>query len=247
MSLLKEAFDRDGVVLLPGLLAAEAPRLREALERAFAAEPRLPNVNAERTHMARSFEVERRIRDLMVVEPIISIMEGLLGPTCHMTSQNSLRTPAGCAAGGWHVDDDVYLPLPEDTPRHAVAPRPMIMHAWVLLSDVPSDDHGPTQVVPGSHWSGRRPSSDLIFQGQGPVSILGRPGDVYLHHNQTWHRRGPNPSGQERYAIATAYGRRWVSQRLYPFVDYRLPDHVLDGADDRLQRVLGRHPSGSYG
>jgi ectoine hydroxylase-related dioxygenase (phytanoyl-CoA dioxygenase family) len=163
-----------------------------------------------------------------------------------MTSQNSLRTPAGAPAGGWHVDDDVYLPLPEHLPRHASAPPPMIMHAFVLLSDVPSEQHGPTQIVPGSHWSGRRPAPDLQFDGRGPVSVLGRAGDLYLHHNQTWHRRAENRSDQVRYVVATAYGRRWVSQRLWPFVDYRLPEHVVEGADTRLQRVLGRHPRGSY-
>ena len=106
--------------------------------------------------------------------------------------------------------------------------------------------NNPTQIVPGSHWSGRRPTADLVFEGQGPVSMLGRAGDVYLHHNQTWHRRGPNPSPDTRWIVATAYGRRWVAQRLFPFVDYQLPAHVVEGADERLLRVLGKHPHGSY-
>ena len=44
-----------------------------------------------------------------------------------------------------------------------------------------------------------------------------------------------------------AFSARWVSQRFYPFVNYRLPEHVLARADDRRRRVLGFHPKGAYG
>jgi hypothetical protein len=40
---------------------------------------------------------------------------------------------------------------------------------------------------------------------------------------------------------------RWVSQRFYPFMNYQLPQHVLDNADEQRKRVLGFHPQGAYG
>jgi len=43
------------------------------------------------------------------------------------------------------------------------------------------------------------------------------------------------------------YSKRFVSQKLYPFIDYRMPEHVWEGADERLQRLLGRHKPGAYG
>ncbi|MFJ3975173.1 hypothetical protein [Streptomyces sp. NPDC090021] len=47
--------------------------------------------------------------------------------------------------------------------------------------------------------------------------------------------------------LTTAYGRRFISQRFYPFIGYRLPDGVLEGASVRLARFLGRHDKGPYG
>jgi hypothetical protein len=243
---LIDGFLRDGVAVLPGLLAAEAPALRERTEAIFA-DPALMATHGISGGLAfaRGFELDRAFRDLLVAEPMISIAEAILGPDCHMTSQNILRTPPG-KERGWHVDDGGYFLLPDGVPRHQVTLPTVILHMFVLLSDVPSDDYGPTQIVPGSQHSGRLPAPDRIFEGRGPVSVLGRAGDVYLHHNQTWHCGALNRSDRTRYLIGTAYGRRWVSQRLFPFVDYQLPASVVEGADDRLLRVLGRHPHGSY-
>jgi hypothetical protein len=36
-------------------------------------------------------------------------------------------------------------------------------------------------------------------------------------------------------------GTRMTAQRLFPFLNYRMPDHVLEGAGERLLRVLGKH------
>ena len=43
-------------------------------------------------------------------------------------------------------------------------------------------EHGPTQYVPGSHYSGRPPGSleNPEFEGQGPKSIYCRAGDIYF-------------------------------------------------------------------
>ena len=46
--------------------------------------------------------------------------------------------------------------------------------------------------------------------------------------------------------LGVTYSKRFISQRLFPHVDYKLPAHVLEGAGPRLQRFLGRHDKGSY-
>ena len=69
----------------------------------------------------------------------------------------------------------------------------------------------------------------------------------YLHNGQCWHRGAPNTSNRTRYLLQLAYGMRFISQRFYPFVNYHLPQHVFDRADDRCKRVLGFHPKGAYG
>ena len=68
-----------------------------------------------------------------------------------------------------------------------------------------------------------------------------------MFHNQIWHRGVPNRSDRTRYMGGVTYSRRLISQRFYPFIDYRMPAHVFEGVDERLQRLLGRHKKGSYG
>lgn len=33
----------------------------------------------------------------------------------------------------------------------------------------------------------------------------------------------------------------------WPYLNYHMPDYVLEGADERLLRVLGKHPEMAYG
>jgi hypothetical protein len=241
-----DGFLRDGAAILRGVMTDQAPELRAVMDRQFE-DPRIQESHVvDGITLARAFELDPAFKDLLVLEPIISVVEAILGRDCHMTSQNFLRTAPGRAIDTWHVDDSVYFPLPEHMPQHLITPPPILIHAFVLLSDVLEESHGPTQLVPGSHLSGRQPAADLMHAGRGPISIFGRAGDVYLHHNQTWHRGAPNTSSRTRYVMSTAYGRRWASQRLWPSGDYRVPSHVTDGAGERLLRVLGRHPRGPY-
>ena len=79
------------------------------------------------------------------------------------------------------------------------------------------------------------------------MSILARAGDAYLFHNQIWHRGAPNRSNRRRLVGGVTCSRRFIAQRFYPFIDYRMPDCVWQGAGPRLQRFLGRHAKGAYG
>jgi hypothetical protein len=43
------------------------------------------------------------------------------------------------------------------------------------------------------------------------------------------------------------YGRRFIAQRFYPFVNNRMPEAVLERAGPRRRRLFGLHPAGAYG
>ncbi len=247
---LVDAFLRDGIVALPGLLADRAGALRAELEPLFTQPPPDPGEPQSDIVRMRVFERCRGMRDLIALDPIATLVESILGANCHMLSQNALMTPPGKAIDAWHVDETVFFPLPDGCESHPVPPPVLVLCAFVLLSEVPDLEHGPTQAVPGSCWSGRHPPQGVeapMYRGRGPVSILGQPGDVYLQHTQCWHRGAPNRSTRTRCLLGTMYGRRWMSQRLHPFVNYRLPEAVEAGADDRLLRMLGHHPRGTEG
>jgi ectoine hydroxylase-related dioxygenase (phytanoyl-CoA dioxygenase family) len=188
---------------------------------------------------------------LLILEPVIDLVERVLGDDCHLIAQNALRQSAGMGVVNWHIDDSLFFPfLPEVTEIEGDARLVPCysLNVMIVLSDVGEERFGPTQVVPGSHLSGREPPYRPELPDDAvPVSLPASAGDVYLINSQTWHRGAQIRSGRTRYLLAATYGRRFISQRFFPFVNYRMPPEVLDGASDRLLRLLGRHDKGPYG
>ena len=249
-----EELNRKGYCHLgPMLEPEEVAALKDAMERKLN-DPKMREEEGDHirgSSLMRMFEYDHAFRDLVVREPFASLAEAFLGEDCHLMSQNALYTQAGENIGGWHVDDLVHFPLPEVIESHdsRIDMPCLVMQVFTPLTDVEAVEYGPTQVVPGSHRSGRRPDTqdNPTFEGRGPVSILARAGDAYLFNNQIWHQGAPNNSDRDRYMGGATYSKRFISQRFYPFVDYRMPEHVWEGASPRLQRMLGRHEKGAYG
>ncbi len=246
-------FHRDGYYHIPGVLTGrEVAGLRERIDRAFTDEKLQETHNLYADYiMVRMFELDPMFQDMLTREPMISLTETILGPDCHLVAQNVVRNKTGQAIDQFHADDRIYFPVAEGMPRHdpQLQMPVFLMTVQVLLTDVPSDEYGPSQYVPTSHYAGRQPADTLnpTFEGLGPVSIHGQAGDIYLHNGQCWHRGHPNTSDRTRYLLQHAYGQRWVAQRFYPFLNYMMPQHVVARADERCLRVLGKHPKGAYG
>ncbi|MGH3697823.1 MAG: phytanoyl-CoA dioxygenase family protein [Pseudonocardiaceae bacterium] len=201
--------------------------------------------------LMRMFEHHRAFRDLLAIEPVIDLVEQILGIDCHVVAQNALRAPKGKGIIRWHIDDALFFPflahmsaIPEEA-----GPLPCYsLSVMVALSDVEAEIFGPTQVVAGSHLTGRTPEyKPTLPLCMTPISLLAQAGDMYLVNSQTWHRGAQNQSERTRYLLTTTYGRRFISQRFFPFLNYQMPSHVLDGASDRLLRLLGKHEKGPYG
>lgn len=246
-------FDRDGHVLIPNVLSPpEIEALKAALDRVLADPGAKERGNVLKGYIAlRLFETDPIFEDLLTREPLMSLMESILGPDCHVIAQNAVCNPPGQAIDTYHVDDTVIVPVPEGMERHDPRVRipAYIINVAYPLTDIPSVEYGPTQYVAGSHQSGRQPSdkTNPTFEGRGPTSIFCKAGDMYLFNNQGWHRGAPNNSDRTRYYCGMSFGRRFMAQRFYPFVNYQLPAHVLERADERRRRVLGLHKSGAYG
>ena len=69
-----------------------------------------------------------------------------------------------------------------------------------------------------------------------------------MFNNQIWHRGAPNASDRTRFMAGATYSKRFIAQRFYPFIDYRMPPHVMERClAPALQRLLGRHEKGAYG
>ena len=115
-------FHRDGFYFFgPILRPAEIAALQAAMARKHA-DPAL-HADEEGDYirgisLLRMCEYDRNFRDLVAREPIVSLVEAILGPDCHLMSQNALRNEPGQGATSWHADDRVLFPLPDEVPRH---------------------------------------------------------------------------------------------------------------------------------
>jgi ectoine hydroxylase-related dioxygenase (phytanoyl-CoA dioxygenase family) len=255
MAAVTENFYRDGYAIIRNALPAEL--LESLIPKADAVfdDPKMSETHNRYGDLVcvRMFETHNAFRDLLVQEPLIGMAEEVLGGNCHIMAQNCVRNRPGMAIDSWHVDDCVEFPLTKEFARHDARMRMPVfrMTVQIPLTPIQTMEIGPTQFVPTSHYAGRQPvlekGQEPEFDGQGPVSIFTNVGDVYLHNGQAWHRGAPNLSNETRYLLQNSYSSRWVAQRFYPFLNYRMPDHVLVGADERMRRVLGEHPKGPYG
>lgn len=246
-------YNREGCVLMPGILSPDlVGQLKEGVDRIFASERAKYTDTLYGSFIAvRCFEWDNLFRDLLVAEPIISLMETVVGHDCHLIANNIVRNAPGQAIDFFHADPPLFMPLPESVPRFdsRMTIPTFILNVQIALTDIEAVEYGPTQYVSGSHYSGREPNDKFnpVWEGNEMTSILCKAGDIYLQHGQVWHRGGPNKSTRTRYLLQQSYGMRTIAPRFFPFVDYKMPAHVWDGASERLQRVLGRHPKGAYG
>jgi len=179
--------------------------------------------------------------------PIVDLAEFILGANCHVIANTSIITHKHEGIDSWHVDEELFPPIQNGTELPSVIQAPVyIITCLYYLTDVTAD-MGPTQLVPGSHRSGKEPDKALNYKEQGPVSILAKAGDCLLFNGQTWHRGARNESDNPRIVQQVIYGKRWISQRFYPFINYTMPQHIIDRANPRRKRLLGLHPRGPYG
>ncbi len=248
-------FRRDGFCVIGGVLdEEEVAALREATDRYMADEATIAGGYVQDDRILRHVnELDPIFLDLLVREPIHSLMATLFGNRMQQCGMNVLRSGRGVAIEHWHVDDDLFFPLPDDVPRHD--PRIRMPVYWLTvqmaLSDIERIEHGPTQYVPGSHYSGRKPQREGTpeFEGNGPQSIYCKAGDIYLHDPQCWHRGAPNDSDRVRYLLQSQYGSEWGFLRYNAYIRHAMPPELMAGASERLLRLIGpqrRHAEKRY-
>ena len=261
--ILDDFYKNGATIIRNVLLREECQKICKRVDQIFAepyfAEMRNVKVNQPRNEndkapivVHRLFECDRMFRDLLVREPIISIAEAVLGPQCHCMAQGCILNRNDFGINRFHVDDSLEFPITDDEIKsHDRRLRMPVfrMSFQIALTDQDEDQYGPSQFVPGSHYAGRQPNDpeNPTFDGQGAKSLLMKAGDLYLLSSQTWHRGVPNTSDRVRYLFPQVYGQRFVAQRFWPYLNYHMHDYVLEGADERLLRVLGKHPEIAYG
>jgi ectoine hydroxylase-related dioxygenase (phytanoyl-CoA dioxygenase family) len=246
-----EQFHRDGYLVIPEALPPDqVERLRAGVERAFAEHcPEAELYGMQRIWRPKMFERGPEFEELIDNPRVIDFIEAILGRDCHLIANSALRTGPGEGISNWHADETVRFPRPADVPLDPRIPMPcFVLNFNYYLCDV-DEELGPTQFISGSHRSGRQPDpNDLTYEGRGVVSALGAAGTAVIWHDQTWHRGAPNRTeDRTRWVQQAPYGRRFIAQRFYPFINYSMPEEILERANPRRKRLLGVHSIGAYG
>ena len=220
LSQLAEAFFREGSAVITGVLSSSEVAMLRAKTDECAASPATPakhiSYAGNTLVLRRCHEMDPLFEALTTREAMRKIAQAVLGPEPRFNAMNVIRNGRGEAISYWHVDDLVEFPLPPAIARFD--PRMRMPVFWmtiqVALTDIDSLEHGATQFVPTSHYSGRPPQSENpVFEGLSPISILCKAGDIYLTNHQCWHRGAPNQSDRTRYLMQLQFAQRWADAR----------------------------------
>ena len=215
-----DEFSREGCVVIPRVLTADEVAALRAKTDEWAAngDPASKHITYAGDHafvLRYCHELDPVFAAMTSHPTILAVVEAVLGVNAKFNAMNVIRNGPGQAISRWHVDDVLEFPLPPDIPRFDARIRMPVfwMTVQVALSDIDELAHGPTQFVPASHYSGRKPPENLEFEGRGPESVLCKAGDIYLTNHQCWHRGAPNLSDRVRYIMQVQYAQGWADRR----------------------------------
>ncbi|MFO0888023.1 MAG: phytanoyl-CoA dioxygenase family protein [Isosphaeraceae bacterium] len=203
---LKSRFDRDGFVVVPGLLPpGDLAELAANLDRYIReVVPGLPDRDAfyvdrsrpETLKQLQHMEVDSYFRDYVRHPAWLGLAGMLLGEDPEPMSVEWFNKPPGTNSPTPPHQDNYYFCLRP----------PNVVTVWLALDPV-DEDNGCLRYVAGSHSRGIRPhaQSNILGFSQGiadygdedrarEVVVRLRPGDAVAHHGDTIHRADPNRS-----------------------------------------------------
>jgi ectoine hydroxylase-related dioxygenase (phytanoyl-CoA dioxygenase family) len=155
-----ETFHRDGYLVLHDVLPLDlVAQLKQDLDDALAEHADQKNDLLELR--VRMFEISTANLGLFDREPIVSFAEALVAPDCHVVHNNSFRTVTGAGIATWHQDDAPHLLVTHGEPPTNIRLPVLLFTANYYLTDVDAVEHGPTEVIPGSHLFGSSPPPDV--------------------------------------------------------------------------------------
>lgn len=202
----RDAFERDGFLLVPSVVPAELlDRVRERIAALAPADPRAL-VKIDNSHRE-----DGLIRELVSHPSIGARAAALTGASFVQVfaTQLLIKPTVGEARSnvGWHQDQEYWDPALEGE----------LLTAWIAVSDV-REAAGPMRFVRGSHTWGLLKAGDFfsgdleairgrIESRRGPgswdeVPAILPPGGVSFHHRLLVHGSGPNRSGAPRVSFA---------------------------------------------
>lgn len=246
LAVLLEGLDRDGAVMVEGLLSPDAvARVNDEVEAAVVeADPTGPMFNeiAQQFHgpftkqvagvpgISRTFAT-----DVMCHPLLLALADAVLSPSCARFQLNLgqiLQRGPGSADQWLHRDEGVWVDVPKPAPELQLA-------SVVALVDF-SKANGATRLVPGSHrWPDRNltmaeqttPSDDQIAYAEMPA------GSAVIYTGGVIHGGGANTSDVARRAVHLSYCLGWLRTEENNYLS--IPPAMAATLPRQAQEVIG--------
>lgn len=220
------ALERDGYVILPGLLrpdecqalrATITPLLERTGRNAF---------EGHRTQRIYSVLNKTRALDRLVDQSrVLTLLDRLLLPNYLLSQFQVINIQPGEAAQILHPDDGLY-PVPR--PRQALS----VATIWAI--DEFTEVNGATVLVPGSHrWPDGRTPTDADPR----LAAVMPAGSCLLFLGTLWHGGGANRSAAPRLAATAQYCQPWL--RTQEAFTLSTSMDVVRNASEDIRRMLG--------
>jgi ectoine hydroxylase-related dioxygenase (phytanoyl-CoA dioxygenase family) len=201
-----DAFQRDGYVVLPSLLAPhELDAVLEGLEPYLGGDAPLGRNDFEGRQTNRVYALLAKVPAMaaLVEHPrVLSLVDALLEPGYLLSAALAINLLPGETAQAWHYDDGFYT-----LPR----PRPPVSISTIWALDDFTAANGATEVVPGSHlWGAETVAGDGDARA---VPVVMPAGSVVVFSGTLWHRGGANRSAWRRLCVSPQYCQPWARQQ----------------------------------
>ena len=222
-----EAFDRDGYVVLKGLLDPDRLRRVEQATRGLLGPTGRNSFEGFKTQRAYALLAKSRDLDSLAAHPqILGFLKARLHEEPLLSAFLAINIRPGEAEQIPHHDDGFY-----NAPRPGPAQGLSVI--WAL--DAFTEQNGATRVWPGSHlWAeGREPTpADVSAQ-----AVMGA-GDAIVFHGALWHAGGANTTHDRfRLAVTAQYCAPWL--RTQENMSLAVPPQTVATLADPLASLLG--------
>lgn len=215
-----EEFERDGFVILPGVLGQETIRRVVAAGDKWIKTDHVPErqVMDEQTDSIRNcISLDEAFVELLAHPEVLPYMVRLLGPDIKLLTSHLIYRERAAEGGdprarkpGWHRD----FAQAQRSLGSAGMPRLDIKAAF-CLSDQPTPGCGGTLFVPGSHRLREKIGVAKNEDPAGAVEPVVKAGDCILFENRTWHAGGLNIHGATRKVAMFGYTYVWIQPTDY--------------------------------
>lgn len=213
-----ERFDRDGYLIVPGVLSAdEVGAYAEALDRVYADAERHDELGPDGSlHRLSAVTSCSELAGLVDHPGAFPLVWSTLGWNVHIYhSHLDVHPPVRVEMPTWwpwHQDGGRQNRELETEPR----PRMSVKLAF-WLSDVSEPGRGNLMLIPGSHRTNRLPGPSRRDRAwprpDGAAQVAVGAGDVVFFDRRIWHARSTNRSDTMRKCVFLGYTYRWVCIR----------------------------------